>query len=113
MKLIARLVLSVVSWILEHNPDGHIEAHITHGHLDVLDDPQHVATLIGVVAGVFLARATRGGGLVLAVASWAVEHMLHGHLGVLDEPWHIVSLILLVLSVTRRKLGVEEQRKLD
>ena len=113
MKLIARLVLAVVSWILEHIADGHIEAHIAHGHLDVLDDPQHVATLIGVVAGVFLARATRGGGLLLAVASWAVEHMLHGHLGVLDDPWHIASLILVVVSVARRKPGVGEQRKLD
>ena len=57
MKLIARLVLAVVSWILEHIADGHIEAHTAHGHLDVLDDPQHVATLIGVVVGVFFDHA--------------------------------------------------------
>jgi len=125
MKLIARLVLAVVSWTVEHLAHAPVtwsvvlqgDVAIVQSYLHVFDNPLHVASLMGGAVGALWAHLTRGGGqpgLVLAVVSWAGEHILHGHWDVLDSPLHIVTLILVVVSAwARRKRGVSEQRKLD
>ncbi len=98
--LILKLVFAIVSWLVEHIADGHIEVFDAHGHIEVLDNQLHILSLIGVVASVLWAwKARRGSSLVLAVVSWLVEHIAHGHTEVLDNPLHILSLIGVVASV--------------